>query len=143
HTLSASSRNLADEQLDAIGRSGGVVGINFSVLFLRADGAKDTSTPLSEIVRHIDYVADRIGVDHVALGSDFEGSTLPDELGGAAGLPKLVALLRQRYGEADVAKITHGNWLRVFDETWRPWGRYFIAAGNDPRPTLRDAPARF
>jgi len=133
HALSASSRNLTDAQLDAIGASGGVVVINFTPAFLREDGADDADTPISEIVRHVDYVANRIGVEHVAFGSDFEGATMPAELGGVAGLPRLVELLRGRYGDEDVAKITHGNWLRVLEATWNLWSRYFSAAGDDPR----------
>jgi membrane dipeptidase len=143
HALCPSSRNLTDTQLDEIGKSGGVVGINFASAFLRADGADDAATPVAEIVRHVEYVADRIGVDHVAFGSDFEGAKIPEELGGAAGQPLLVGRLRERFADADVAKITHQNWLRVLDATWRPWGRYFAATGDDPRPTLRDALARF
>jgi membrane dipeptidase len=143
HALCPSSRNLTDAQLDAIAASSGVVGINFSPAFLREDGADDPDTPLSEIVRHVDYVASRIGVDHVAFGSDFEGATMPAALGGAAGLPLLVELLSARYGDEDVAKITHRNWLRVLDQTWRPWSRYLAVAGDDPRPTLLDALERF
>ena len=143
HALCPSSRNLTDAQLDAIGDSEGIVGIAFAPAFLREDGADDPETPLSEIVRHVDYVANRIGVDHVALGSDFEGATMPAALGGAAGLPQLVELLRDRYSDEDVAKITHRNWLRVLDATWNPWGLYFAVAGDDPRPTLLDALARF
>src|SRR4029079_219746 len=116
HALCASSRNLTDAQLDAIGSSAGVVGVNFAVSFLRADGGRDPATPLVEIVRHVDYIAERIGVDHVAFGSDFEGAAVPDELGGAAGLPKLVEALRATgFDHEAVAKITHGNWLRVLD----------------------------
>ena len=143
HALCASTRNLTDNQLEEIGKSGGVVGVNFGVAFLRADGATDAATPIETIIRHVEYIASRIGVDHVAFGSDFEGATLPDELGGAAGLPRLVELLRARFGDEDIAKITHGNWLRVLDQTWRPWGRYFAAAGDEPRLTLLDAVARF
>jgi membrane dipeptidase len=144
HALSASTRNLTDEQLDAIGRSGGVVGINFAIGFLRADGNTQAETPLAEIVRHVDYVAERIGVDCVAFGSDFEGSTVPAELGGIDGLPRLVDALRARgYDEDAVARITHGNWLRVLGQTWRRWGRYFDCAGDDARPTLLDALDRF
>ena len=143
HALCESSRNLTDAQLGAVGASGGVVGINFTPAFLREDGADEAATPISEIVRHVDYVASLIGVDHVAFGSDFEGATMPAELGGASGLPRLVELLRGRYADADVAKITHGNWLRVLEATWRPWGRYFAVAGDDPRATLLDALARF
>jgi membrane dipeptidase len=120
HALCPSSRNLTDEQIDAIGASNGVVGINFAVSFLRADGRSDPATPIGEIVRHIDYVAGRIGVDHVAFGSDFEGATMPDELGGVRGLPKLVDALRARgYDEEALATITHRNWLRVFEQSWR------------------------
>jgi SAM-dependent methyltransferase len=143
HALCASSRNLTNEQLDAIGRSNGVVGVNFGVAFLRGDGAVDPSTPVTEIVRHIDFIAERIGVDHVAFGSDFEGSTMPEALHGAAGFPVLVGLLRERYAEEDVARITHRNWLRVLADTWHPWGRYFAVAGDDPRVTLTHAVARF
>jgi membrane dipeptidase len=120
HALSQSTRNLTDEQLDAIGRSGGMVGVNFAVSFLREDGWNDADTPLAEIVRHIDYIANRIGIDHVGFGSDFDGARISDELDGIAGLPKLVAALREAgYDDAAVDKITSGNWLRIFREIWR------------------------
>jgi membrane dipeptidase len=120
HALCAATRNLTDAQLDEIGRTGGVVGINFAVSFLREDGAQVKDTPITEIVRHVEHVASRIGVDHVAFGSDFDGAAVPDELGGIAGLPKLVAALRDAgFDDAAVDKITHGNWLRVLGEIWR------------------------
>jgi membrane dipeptidase len=119
HALCPASRNLTDDQLDAIRDSGGVVGVNFAVTFLREDGRQVADTPLTEIVRHVSYLAERMGVDHVAFGSDFDGALVPDELGGIAGLPKLVEALRDAgFGDGDVAKITHGNWLRVLRETW-------------------------
>jgi membrane dipeptidase len=120
HALCASTRNLTDAQLDAIGASDGVVGINFAVSFLREDGGQDRTTPLSEIVRHAAYVAERIGVDRVAFGSDFEGAVVPDVLGGTAGLPQLVDAFRAAgFDDEAVEKITHRNWLRVLGETWR------------------------
>jgi membrane dipeptidase len=121
HALCRSSRNLTDQQLDAIGKSGGVVGINFAVTFLREDGVQlPDQTGLADIVRHIDYVADRIGVDHVAFGSDFDGAVVPSELDGIAGFPKLVAALADAgYHDDALAKITHANWLRVLDATWK------------------------
>jgi membrane dipeptidase len=144
HALCPATRNLTDRQLDAVGASGGVVGVNFGVGFLRADGHMNTATPLSEIVRHIDYLVSRIGADHVAFGSDFEGAPISAELGGMAGLPRLIEALRARgHDEETLARITHRNWLRVLDETWRPWGRYFRLAGTDPRPTLLAAIERF
>jgi membrane dipeptidase len=119
HALCPSTRNLTDAQLDAIGETGGLVGVNFHVGFLRTDGQEDVETPIADIVRHIDHVAGRIGIEHVALGSDFDGATMPRELGDVTGLPRLVTALRARgYGEVDLAKITHQNWLRIFRQTW-------------------------
>jgi len=144
HEICASTRNLTDRQLDAIGDSGGVVGVNFSPLFLREDGSFDTSSSLTGIVRHLDYIASRIGVDHVAFGSDFEGAELAEDLDGVAGLPRLLDALRAAgYEDEALAKITHGNWLRVLGDTWRPWGRYYRTAGLDARSTLLDAVDRF
>ena len=87
HALCPSTRNLTDDQLDAIAASGGLVGINFDVGSLRADGADDADTPVERIAEHARYVADRCGVDHVALGSDFDGATMPAEVPDAAGAP--------------------------------------------------------
>lgn len=117
--LSPSPRNLTDAQLDAIAASGGVVGINYHKGFLRADGDPDAPTSVSEIARHARYVADRIGVDHVALGSDFDGAHMPDDLPDVTALPALVdALSRAGFGDADLRSMGTGNWLRVLDETW-------------------------
>jgi len=120
HRLSPSPRNLTDKQLDAIGATGGVVGINFSVSFLRRDGARVPETPLSELVRHFSYVAERIGVDHIAVGSDFDGTTIPLEIGDVTGLPKLIeALHSSGFDEEDLTKIAYKNWVRVLSATWR------------------------
>jgi membrane dipeptidase len=120
HALCRASRNLTDEQLDVIGASGGMVGVNFAVTFLREDGSRrPDETSLADIVRHVDYIAERIGIDHVGFGSDFDGAVVPTELGGMAGLPKLVEALREAgYDDAAIAKVTHGNWLRVLGKTW-------------------------
>ena len=120
HALCASTRNLTDDQLAAIRDSGGIVGVNFAVNFLRADGLQlPAETGIGEIVRHVTYLAGRMGVDHVGYGSDFDGAVLPDELGGVAGLPRLVDALRAAGFDDDaVDRITHGNWLRVLRETW-------------------------
>jgi membrane dipeptidase len=120
HALCASTRNLTDAQLDAVRDSAGVVGVNFAVTFLREDGMNSfEETGLDEIVRHVDYLADRMGIDHVAFGSDFDGAVVPAALGGVSGLPQLVDALGERYEPDEVDRITHGNWLRVLDATWR------------------------
>lgn len=120
HALCAASRNLTDAQLDAIEDSGGLVGIVFATAFLRPDFADDPDTPVALIAEHARYVADRIGVEHVALGSDFDGATIPAELGDAAGLPKLLDALREvGFDEEDLAAICWQNWRRVLAAWWR------------------------
>ncbi|MEM7345335.1 MAG: dipeptidase [Chloroflexota bacterium] len=120
HNLCPSARNLTDKQIDAVGQSGGIIGVNFHVGFLRKDGANNADTPLSDIVAHATYIVDRIGIEHVALGSDFDGATMPNELGSAAGLPKLMqAFSDAGYDEAALRKIAHENWVRVLGSTWK------------------------
>ena len=120
HALCPTSRNLLDSQLDAIRDSGGLVGIVFAVPFLRPDFADDPDTPVSLIAEHARYVADRIGVDHVALGSDYDGATIPAPLGDVAGTPKLLdALGDAGFSSGEVAAIAWGNWRRVLGAWWR------------------------
>jgi len=118
HALAPSPRNLTDRQMDAIRESRGIAGLNFHVGFLRADGGRDANTPIARMVEHIEYMVQRMGVDNVGLGSDFDGATMPAELRDAAGLPKLMAALGKRYGPDDLRKLAHGNWVRVLRETW-------------------------
>ncbi len=120
HALCQTTRNLTDKQLDAIKASEGVVGLNFGVNDLRADGGRDANTPLEVLVQHIDYLVERLGIDGVALGTDFDGTTIPSEIGDAAGTPKLFDALRARgYDEAALHKIGTENWLRVLRRTWK------------------------
>ncbi len=120
HALCPTSRNLTDAQLDAIRSSGGLVGIVFACPFLRPDFADDADTPLSLIAQHARYVADRIGVEHVALGSDFDGCTIPAALGDVAGLPRLLdEFAAAGFGDAELDAIAWGNWRRVLAAWWR------------------------
>ena len=120
HAVAAASRNLTDRQLDAIADSGGLVGIVFATVFTRPDFISDPDTPLATIAAHARYVADRIGVEHVALGSDFDGATVPAELGDVAGLPKLLDSFRDvGFSEDEIESIAWHNWRRVLDAWWR------------------------
>ncbi|MGH3086707.1 MAG: dipeptidase [Rubrobacteraceae bacterium] len=120
HALCPSTRNLTDRQLDAIRDSDGLVGVNFAVGFLREDGRDDATTPLELVVRHIDYLVERLGMDRVGFGSDFDGAKMPRELSDVSDLPRLMDKLRERgYGEVELGKLAHGNWLRVLRRTWR------------------------
>jgi membrane dipeptidase len=117
HALSAASRNLTDSQLDAIRASHGLVGVVFVSAFLRPDFADDPGTPLSFIVEHARYVAERIGVEHVALGSDFDGGTLA--LGDAACIPELLdALAEAGFTTGELQAIAWKNWRRVLAAWW-------------------------
>ncbi len=132
HALCASSRNLTDSQLDAIGSSGGLVGIVFGTPFLRADFADDPDTPISLIADHARYVADRIGPDHVALGSDFDGVTIPDAVGDVTGVPKVLAALADAgFSETELEAIAWRNWRRVLGAWW----------GEHKAPTTRSPAA--
>lgn len=73
---------------------------------------------VAEIVRHARYVADRIGVEHVGLGSDFDGAKMPEDLGDVTGLPRLLETFADAgFDKADVRRIAHENWERVLEQT--------------------------
>jgi membrane dipeptidase len=119
YALCPSTRNLTDPQLDAITASDGMVGLNFAVNFLREDAARDASTPLEVMVRHIDYLVERIGIDRVGFGSDFDGVLISQEIGDVSGLPSLMSALRDRgYDDGALRKLAHENWVRVLRKTW-------------------------
>jgi membrane dipeptidase len=119
HALCPASRNLTDRQLDGIAASGGLVGIVYAVQFLRRDFAEDPNTPLELIAEHAAYVAERIGVEHVALGSDFDGAAMPLDCPDAAAVPRLLDALREvGWNDDDLRAFAHGNWLRVLNATW-------------------------
>ena len=114
HAVCRSPRNLTDAQLRAVGESGGVVGLNFHVGFLRPDGAEDPDTPLSTLAAHASHIAEVAGTDSVALGSDFDGATMPDDLADASRLPALLGALRAAgFSEPDLEKVAWTNWRRV------------------------------
>jgi membrane dipeptidase len=101
--LTPHERNLTDRQLDAVGESGGVVGICFHDEF--------AGTRREGIARHVHYVAERIGPRHVALGSDFDGCDLPAGLRGAQDLPLVLDDLG--WEEPELRLVAHENFLRV------------------------------
>ena len=117
--ICAHSRNATDRQLDAIRDTGGLIGLNFGVKFLHPEGKADPNLDLSVMVRHIDYLVERVGIDHVGLGSDFDGTMISKKIGDVTGLPRLLDALRVAgYDGEALAKIAHGNWLSVLERTW-------------------------
>jgi len=131
-------RNLSDEMLRAVGNNRGVVMVNFGGAFI--DPAKagygkaaldillhlgPSPVPLARLIDHIDHVARTAGVDHVGLGSDFDGTLfLPEGARDVAGFPNLTAALLERgYSEKEIRKILGENLLRVFAEAEAVAGR--------------------
>jgi membrane dipeptidase len=120
HALCPATRNVTDEQLRAIAASGGVLGVAFDVAMLRPDGALDTDLPLDVLVRHLEHVAEVAGLDHVTLGSDFDGCAVPDAIGDAAGLPRVLEAVRAAgWSDDELGRLAHGSWLRVLRATWQ------------------------
>lgn len=118
HALCPSPRNLTDKQLAAIRDTGGMVGLNFATGFLRPDGHMRADTDIALMVQHLDYLLEKLGEDHVGLGSDFDGAMVPQTIGSAAGLPVLFDALRAKgYSEALMNKIGSGNWLNLLERT--------------------------
>ena len=127
--LCASPRNLKDDQLKALGDSGGVVGVNFFSAFLSEEFRKgfdfnmsddepipDVKVPFSLIADHIDYMVKMAGEDSVGLGSDFDGiPAAPIGVTGSDFYPLLEEELRSRgYPEKRIEKIFNANFLRLF-----------------------------
>ncbi len=112
HAVSASARNLTDDQLRAVKETGGMVGLNFGTMFLRPDGKRSPIGALEHVVTHLDRMIARAGEDNVGFGSDFDGAPMPHGLKHAGDLPVLVKLLETHgYGAELIEKITHRNWL--------------------------------
>ena len=130
--LCAAARNLKDDQLKALGDSGGLAGVNFYSAFLsepfRQVYEKEKNSPNSNdisqkvphtvIADHIDYMVHIAGEDCVALGSDFDGiPAAPEGVTGSDFYPVLETELRTRgYTEKRIAKIFNGNFQRVLGE---------------------------
>lgn len=108
-------RNLSDDQLRGIAGNGGLVGINFFARYL-APGAP-VNPDWTVIVDHIERVVEVAGIDHAALGSDFDGfPTLPEGMTGVEDLPRIAAELEHRgYSGENLAKVLGVNWLRLLE----------------------------
>lgn len=120
HAICPISRNLTDKQLDAIKASDGMVGLNFATGFLNEDGAWDSDRPLDIMVRHLDYLVERLGETRVGLGSDYDGARILDDVGDVSKLPNLMGALKGAgYNDELLHKLSHQNWVRVLRKTWK------------------------
>ena len=107
-------RNLTDDQLKALAARGGVAQICLYKGFINKEEEKAS---LSDAIRHVNHIVDLVGIDHVGIGSDFDGD---GELIGCAATNELinitVRLLEEGYSEEDIRKIWGGNFLRLMAE---------------------------
>ncbi len=107
-------RNLYDYQIEAIAATGGVIGVVFYPPFLTSGSAS-----INTVIQHIDHIVNLVGIDYVALGSDFDGigTNVPVGLNDVSNFPNLtLALLDHGYSIKDVEKILGLNFMRVFRE---------------------------
>jgi membrane dipeptidase len=106
-------RNLDDEQLFALRDTGGLVQITIVSGFLRAK-ARASDLSVSDIADHVDYAVHKIGIDHVGLGTDFDGGGGVRGLMNASQAPNFTKeLLKRGYTDEAIAKIWGGNFLRL------------------------------
>ena len=113
YNLKKHVRNLNDKQLKALAKNGGVINIVLYPTFL----TNKEETYIKDFVDHIDYVVRLIGIDHVGIGSDFDGATMPMDLKDSSEYYKIIdELISRGYSEQDIKKILGGNTLRLLKE---------------------------
>ena len=105
-------RNLDDKQIKAIAKSGGLVGINFCPEFIK----NKRKVKIDDIIEHINYIKNLVGIDFVGLGTDYDGITeTPENLEDISKLQNLIkGLKKANFSEEEIEKIINKNWLRVF-----------------------------
>lgn len=109
-------RNLTDEQIKALAKNGGVMGMNFAAAFVKEDG-KPT---IDDLLDHIDHIVQLVGPEHVGLGSDFDGiGATPEGLTDVTKMPLITeGLCRRGYSDEHIRLILGGNYFRVFRQVW-------------------------
>jgi membrane dipeptidase len=108
-------RNLDDEQLELIKNNGGVIQTTALGSFLT--DRKDPPPNISDFMDHIDYMVQKIGIDHVGISSDFDGGGGIVGWNDASETMNVTDALRERgYSDSEIAKLWGGNLLRVLDE---------------------------
>ncbi len=116
YRLCSTPRNLKDEQIKAIKASGGIIGITFYNDILE----KGKKAGIDDVIRHIDYIVDKAGIDHVGIGTDFDGIERPlTEISDISMMQRLFERLKDKgYKDKEIKKIACENALRVFSEIW-------------------------
>ena len=108
-------RNLDDDQIKALAKNGGVMGMNFAPAFVAPE-----QPTIEDMLNHIDHIVKLVGPDHVGMGSDFDGiGSTPIGLEDVSKMINITRGLVQRgYSDQDIVKILGGNYLRVFQQVF-------------------------
>lgn len=107
-------RNLTDDMLYKLAENGGVTGINYANHFMHDNEVIGRNTSECAL-RHIRYIKKKIGIDHIALGSDFDGIDPDIEISDASKIHLIIAALEKNgFSIDEIEKITYKNALRVF-----------------------------
>ena len=115
-TLCDHPRNLTDDQMRALSAKGGVAQVTFYEGFLRKDG----QATIEDGIQHLNHMVSVMGIEHVGIGTDFDGDGGVPGCASAAELINFTRrLLRERYSEEDIRLIWGGNFLRVMEEVQR------------------------
>jgi membrane dipeptidase len=116
-SICSHKRNLSDEQIKAIAKKEGVIGINFNSDFLNNSGEAD----IDDIIKHIEYIASLVGAEHIGIGSDFDGiEKTPRDLKSIEDMNELFnRLAKMNYTQKQINDISGENFLRVIKETIR------------------------
>lgn len=113
NALCEHKRNLDDNQIRQIAKMNGVIGICYYTDFLKSDG----KASIDDIINNISYISDLVGIDYVALGSDFDGvgeGGLPEGIGGIQDVCKIREKIENKgFSNKEVEKIMGENWKRV------------------------------
>ena len=113
-------RNLDDEQVKAIAKKGGTIGLHFAPMLVRPDMTANTDYPIEWVVRTFEHVINLVGDEHASFGTDFDGAPMPDFLKDAAGLPVVLRELKRRgWSDGRMERVCNGNFLRVMGDAWR------------------------
>ena len=106
-------RNLTDDQFKAIVDAGGLVGLNFHNAFLNNDPDRAS---MDDVLRHAEHFLSLGGEDALALGSDFDGGTLPSDMYGLEDVPRLYEKCLRAFGDIVTEKLFFDNAARFFDD---------------------------
>ncbi|WP_084191845.1 dipeptidase [Tissierella creatinophila] len=113
YSLREHPRNLKDDQLKAIAKNGGTVGMVLSEAFL----TYNPPSYMKDFIDQIDYIVDLIGIDYVGLGSDFDGTKIPVDMKDSSEMYKITEeLIKRGYKKEDIEKILGKNMLRVLKD---------------------------